>query len=121
MARELTDHKVEGQAMEPLRVHVMDEPGEGGACHNYMVSWNGGSECCLINFQNGPIKERGVNGISHESLLAILIDRLNGFQGGEHACEENRIALGHMEKALYALKQRTAGRIGRGVEGTSEK
>jgi len=32
--------------------------------------------CCGIAFQNGPIKEFGVNGITQEALLAIVIDRL---------------------------------------------
>lgn len=74
-----------------------------------------------IEFQNGPIKEFGVNGISNESLLAIVIDRLRGFQSGEYACEDNQIALESAEYCLNMLQKRTKDRLSRGVEGTNNK
>ncbi len=71
-----------------------------------------------ILFQNGPINEAGVNGITHEALLAILIDRLRGFQAGPFKSKANACALTHMEEALMWLNQRTLERMRRGVEGT---
>lgn len=77
--------------------------------------------CCDINFQNGPIAESGVNGISNEALLAIVEDRLIGFQSGEYACRENAIALTKLQEAMMWLQKRTRDRVARGVEGTMQK
>jgi hypothetical protein len=77
--------------------------------------------CVDIRFQNGPINEHGVNGISQEALLAVVIDRLRSFQAGPYACRENATALTKCEEALMWLKLRTQRRIDRGVEGTSAK
>ena len=62
-----------------------------------------------------------MNGISQEALLAILIDRLRGFQSGQYACRENAIALTKLEEATMWLQKRTLDRVRRGVEGTSVK
>jgi len=117
------DHKV--VANDPLDITVMDDPGSGGAHHNYRISWPAesvsGQNRITILFQNGPIKEHGVNGITQEVLLAIVIHRLRCFQAGPFACEANAIALSHSEAALEALKSRTRERLARGVEGTSTK
>jgi hypothetical protein len=74
-----------------------------------------------VQFQNGPIKEAGINGCHQEDLLAVVIDRLRYFQTGEYACRENAIALTHCEDALRWLRHRTNARIECGVEGTSKK
>jgi hypothetical protein len=71
-----------------------------------------------IQFQEGNPAEVGTNGVTHEALLAILIDRLKGFQGGKYACRENAIALTKLQEALMWLKSRTEARVARGVEGT---
>lgn len=135
--RLLNDHIVEGDSSNhQLKVEVLDEPGHGGACHRYDVtgfdtannSSNGSPDGyansfsrSIVLFQNGPIKEYGVNGLTHEALLAILIDRMRGFQSGPYACRDNAIALTHLEEALMWLQRRTRERIKRGVEGTHQK
>ena len=124
--RALTDHTVSGDQAVQLKINVTDEPGQGGANHEYAISWagpvaNGPDDFMTISFQNGPIKEFGVNGITQEALLAIVIDRLRGFEGGPFSCRENAIALTHIEEALMWLQRRTAARIKRGVEGTNQK
>lgn len=129
--RELTEHIVEGDSANQLKVAVADEPGQGGACHRYVIFGfdiatnpskdDGSYDDCEILFQNGPIKEAGVNGITHEVLLAILIDRMRSFQAGPYACIDNQIALTSLEEALRQLQRRTKARIARGVEGTHEK
>jgi hypothetical protein len=70
-----------------------------------------------LKFQQGPISEGGVNGCQIEDVLDILIRRLSGFQLGKFPCNENRIALEHMETALLWLKFRTSKRISQNVEG----
>lgn len=71
-----------------------------------------------LKFQHGPIGEVGVNGITNEVLLAIVIDRLEGFQSSKWACMENQVALDKCKDALNQLEQRTQKRTARGVEGT---
>ncbi len=126
--RYIDSHRVNG-VNEQLTIAVLDEPGAGGAHHLYCIrGFNTKTnpsdapsipvDQCAILFQNGPIKEAGVNGITHETLLAILIDRLEYFQAGQYRCEENEAALQSLKEAQVKLLQRTARRVARGVEGT---
>src|SRR5882672_10115250 len=112
--REITSHKVVGNERNELFIGVTDEPGAGGANHEYLVySWPHleNLKCVLrtaeIKFQNGPIPVNGINGVTHEVLLAIVADRLNSFQCGPYPCAENDMALHHVVQALNWLKQRT--------------
>jgi hypothetical protein len=116
--REITTHKG-NELDDQLKILVLDEPGHGGACHRYQINDMLSYDTTEIFFQNGPVKEHGVNGISIESLLAICIDRLQGFQSGPYKCHENAMALIDVESALGWLKMRTSDRQARGVEGTS--
>ncbi len=105
-------------------VEAMDERGQGNANHIYRVTTVVPPEedCCLLNtieFQNGPIKEFGVNGVMNEDLIAIVIDRMRGFQSGKYSCRDNAMALAKLEEALMWLRNRTNNREARGVEGTN--
>ena len=100
-------------------VYSEEAVGNGGAHHKYAIRDKNGKLLAFIKFQDGAIKESEVNGINQEDLLAIVIDRLRGFQEGRYACRENGIALGRVEEALMWLQRRTADREKRGVEGTS--
>lgn len=126
MTRELTSHKV-NVLNDALRIVVLDEHGPGNACHRYEIGWGGGPDDMsdanptYIAFQNGPVSEAGVNGISIEALLAIVEDRLDCFQSGPFACRENAGALSKVRDAMIWLQKRTLDRISRGVEGTSQK
>ena len=115
------------------KVISVDEPGDGGAYHEYRIVNNFITRLDnptepgpkfpvnfgLIQFQKGPVKESGVNGCHQEDLIAIVIDRLQCFQAGDFACRENALALTKLEEALHWLNHRTKDRIDRGVEGTS--
>ena len=116
--RELNEHKI-NSANDTLKVNVLDEPGQGNACREYEISHPNMSPT-RISFQNGPINAdgNGVNGLTHEVLLAILADRLRGFQSGPYSCKANACALTHIEEAQHWLQQRTLERMRRGVEGT---
>lgn len=142
----VTDHKLNG-LNERLTVTALDQPGSGGANHQYSVElfqndepadrWPNGirvpTVALHIKFQNGPIQSvEGMNGVTNEALLAVLIDRMRGFQGlnpltegglparapAPFACRENALALTYMEEALMWLQKRTRARLARGVEGT---
>lgn len=124
--RQLTSHIVNG-LNEALQINVLDEPGQGGACHEYEIlltpvaSQPAVTNCWKINFQNGPVKVAGFNGISQEALLAVVEDRLLSFQAGQYACRENAIALTKIQEAMQWLQKRTRDRMARGVEGTNVK
>lgn len=133
--RLITDHKLPG-LNDAIKVAAVDAPGPGGANHVYTIDLIGGAPtsgglAAAIGFQNGPIGESGFNGITNEALLAVLIDRMRGFQHlrnlhgsfdfnsrGKYACRENAIALTSLEEALMWLQKRTRDRLARGVEGT---
>ena len=117
--REIHDHKI-NPANDLIEITAIDLPGAGGANHEYMIEVPEGLTC-RISFQNGPIAENGVNGVTQEALLAIVADRLRSFQAGPHACPENSDALTHTIEALETLKARTKARMARGVEGTHKK
>jgi hypothetical protein len=136
--RQITDHKIEGIDNQ-IDIKVLDEPGAGGACHEYqivntvhqkdLVDVKEGVEefavsiinhvLCCISFQNGPVLEAGINGITQEALITVCIDRLRCFQSGDFACDDNLDALTHLEAALTCLQKRTRDRLSRGVEGRS--
>lgn len=127
--RELHDHKI-NPANDKLSITVTDDPGAGGANHRYLImgfDLSANPSCphgmeeqggTFILFQNGPIPEVGVNGVTHEALLAIVADRLRSFQAGPYACRENALALTKIEEAMHWLHDRTLARMQRGVEGT---
>jgi len=105
------------------QIFIGDKPGQGGACHEYFIGRANDNinepvgEFGYIKFQNGPIKEFGVNGCHQEDLLAIVIDRLQSFQADQYACRENELALTKIQEALHWLNHRTNERVKRGVEG----
>ena len=133
--REITAHRV-NPANDQIAIHVTDTPGAGGANHRYELTGfdtannpsrtdKDGYEASfskqVILFQNGPIPSAGVNGVTQEVLLAIVQDRLEAFQAGLFACEENGKALEAVKQAQHWLQFRTLKRMARGVEGTHQK
>lgn len=130
--RTIEDHKV-NPANDTLSITVEGAVGAGGANHLYTIAgfdsasnpddpfvarYGSGAKHSTVLFQNGPINEVGVNGVTHEALLAIVADRLRSFQAGPYACKANACALTHIEEAQHWLQQRTIERMRRGVEGT---
>jgi hypothetical protein len=117
VVRVLTTHKT-NECNEALTITVLDDPGQGGANNEYLILSPVGLVSTLIKFQNGPMP---VNGLTNEALLAIVEDRLEGFQRGPYACIYTGIALGAVTLALLTLGIRTKDRTVRGVEGTHAK
>lgn len=124
--RQISTHKVNG-CNEAIGLTADDrDENNGNTSHCYTVRWWESAygvnkdEELVLQFQRGPIKEAGVNGITNEVLLAILIDRLKGFQTSQWYCDENQQALLGLMRARDAMFARTAKRTERGVEGTHE-
>jgi len=129
---EIHDHKI-NPANEQLTIVATDSPGPGGAYHRYEISgfdltdvpattepdgYGDALYGVTLFFQNGAINEVGVNGVTHEALIAIVLDRLRAFQTGPYACRENALAISKLEEAQHWLHYRTRMREARGVEGT---
>ena len=69
-----------------------------------------------IDFQEGPVGEVGVNGVTSEALLAIIIDRTEKLNQ-QFPCQENVQALSHLRDTLANFNSRTWNREVRNVEG----
>lgn len=108
----------------PTNVAAIDErdPKAGNASHTYGIQYGGPKDVCHVQFQHGP---RGVEGstpgVFDDDLLAIIEDRLVGFQSGPFACNENAEALTAVRDAREALGKRVARRIAQGVLGANVK
>jgi hypothetical protein len=63
-------------------------------------------ELLHIKFQQGPVSEAGVNGVTDEAVIQLLIDHINGFQSGKYASEANAQAVNHLQGALGWLRSR---------------
>lgn len=122
--RIITDHALNG-LNENLALEA-GPAGNGGASHDYVIRLGNTSRDAKVSayplhFQEGAIDEvGGVNGISNEVLVAIVIDRLRGFQEGPFKCRDNAIALTDLEGVLMRMQKRTRDRMARGVEGTHQ-
>ena len=85
--------------------------------HNYEIRFE--DDFVSIDFQDGPVKENGVNGITSEALLSILIHRTEVLNGN-FPCAENEAAIAGLKAALEAFESRTRDRIARQVEGENK-
>ena len=94
-----------------------DEPTKLPAGHFYDVI--AGDTITPIQFQNGPVKENGVNGVTSEALMAIVIHRLR-ILNEAFPCRENSLAITNFEQGLMWLEHRTRDRQKRGVEGLNK-
>lgn len=143
MTREINGHHINSFNREHLEV-LADSRSNGGASHVYSLTlktdrtgkiriFSGDmavagdgtikEEVCVIKFQMGSVQTHdvGFNGITDEALLAIVLDRLQGFQQGPVSCRENAIVITKLEECLMWLRKRAEDRERRGVEGTSQK
>lgn len=104
--RQIDEHH-DGHGLNDDIVISADEkdPSGGGASHVYQAALDG-TVIASVQFQHGPRNELGsIPGATEAVLLAILIDRLRGFQAGPYACRENAIQLTHLEEALMWARE----------------
>ena len=107
----------------PVNVSALDEPDPkaGNASHLYAIQVGGPNEVLTIQFQHGPRGDATSKaGVFEDALLAILQDRLEGFQSGEFRCDENHNALVSIKQARESLNLRVARRMAKGVLGVNK-
>ncbi len=100
---EVTLHLADGKANKNIQV-TAGPPGKGGAPTSYCTVLIGGQApypTSVISFTDGEHA-----GLTNEALLAIVLDRLEKFQEGPFACDENANALWHLKRALVHLHDR---------------
>jgi hypothetical protein len=113
----ITHHQAVPSALNDNISIVGFDVGAGGANTSYTV--HAGEHPTNLTFHTGNPAD-GVKGISNEALLAVLIDRLEGFQSGRFASRQNETILGHLRNALSAMDKRTETRTDAGTVGTQE-
>ena len=94
------------------------QEGQATAGHRYEFR-HGEVEIGGLNFQFGPVKQVGVNGVQTEGVLSALIDRTQVLDAA-FQCDENKEAIAHLEEALHLFNKRTADRRARQVEGLAK-
>jgi len=120
MARQITKHH-DGHGLNESINILADDPDQSGASHVYMGSIEA-APVLTLQFQKGPRGELGSTpGVTEAAVLAVLIDRLKGFQEGPYACKENAIILSGLEDCLHWTKARADERASRGVLGKNER
>ena len=62
-----------------------------------------------IHFQEGPIKECGVNGVMNEDLIAMVITRLEHFQKTQFACREKRSSYNQIGRGVVVVEKTNHG------------
>lgn len=107
-------------------VYAVGEKENGGAYHTYRIHKSDSNEyedyIGKIAFQKGARNDSGSEeGVIDTDLLEVVRHRLQCFQEGEYATEENDKALSHVELALIWLDRRVKDRADRDVLGTTEK
>ena len=88
-----------------------------------MPSRNGSGEVVekefiRVVFQSGLPKDVGINGCRVEDVLQLALDRLEEYQNGPLACEENEQAMQGLAFSIRALEERIRRRQEQGVLNT---
>lgn len=99
-----------------VAVNAMSTLADGTNVAGHLYQVLAGPKTIAVEFQNGAVKEHGVNGVTNEALLAILIHRTQVLNE-RFPCRENSIAITKMQEALMWFDKRTADREARGIEG----
>lgn len=127
--KRLTEHKISTLNINNIEVYPIDERDSDGAHHWYCIDVLKLSEqekceglfevpyTVNLKFQKGGLQEAGPNGITDQALIAIVLDRMRGFQNGPYSSRDNAIAITKLEEALDRMARRYRERALRGVEG----
>lgn len=99
-----------------VAVNAISILGDGTNVEGHQYQVLAGYKSLQVEFQHGAVKENGVNGVTNEALLAILIHRTEVLNQ-RYPCRENSVAITKMQEALMWFDKRTSDRKARGVEG----
>jgi hypothetical protein len=111
----ITAHCLPGVWGDGLAITAIYQSDDNGVCNHYVLK--GGEVDQDIVFQHGNAADKGINGVTVESLIAIAAHRLKDFQKGDMACKDTATAIEHLEAALGQLIDRMQRRVNLGVVG----
>lgn len=91
------------ESKPPVRLLAMDVPQEGSS-HQYRVERDDGSQVGYVNFHRGEIEINicDVNGVTPESLIAMLMDHIKSAE--KYHQRQRDMAIKRLDEALRALK-----------------
>lgn len=98
---------------------VITEHLSGSEDYQFISTTNTERTVGYLRFQEGNPAD-GVNGVTFESILEVLAERIGRFQESEFACAENEQALTKIKEARDILYSRIQRRKEEGVLGTQE-
>lgn len=118
-------HHHDGHGLNDSIAITCDERDEtsGNTSHEYAASMNEGKTIVAsVSFQHGPRDAPdSIPGATDAVLLAIVLDRYEGFQAGPYACDENALVVTKLQEALHWMQHRANERARRGVLGKNAK
>lgn len=89
--------------------------------NTYKVYDKEGNKLSTVRFQDGLPSMTGINGLTNEAIIAIVMDRLKCQNKGDFKCAHNDKAIECLGAAKAALEARVSDREKRGVSGTHSK
>jgi len=104
----------------PVEITCEDATNFGTKHHFEVVETATGKSLSRIDFQEGPVKEAGVNGVQDYHLLQIIRERLVNSINSKYTTHELELALDYVEAAIMQLNKRTVARQLAKKEGTSQ-
>jgi len=118
---EVKFHHHEDSNAPPIRerIYRLKERNAGGNVGSYRISVADNTERAshtLLHFIDTKANAPDF-GITNESLLAVVLDRLTCCQEGAFPCPENQVAIDGVSAALNALKHRSKRRFLSNMEG----
>lgn len=87
--------------------------------HTYTAIGSGERQLVSLNFQTESTASVGANGLTNESLIAVLLHRLR-FLNAQLPSRNTALAISNLVQAATLLEARSTNRQVRQVEGTEE-
>lgn len=115
MKRRKDNAKTEGNKLTKIEDKAKPED----FAPNNFIHLNEKTNSFGFRFQNGPIKESGVNGCQVDCLIEAAKLMLESFQKSVPS-RQTALAITKLDEALLWLKHRTEERERRGIEGTGK-
>lgn len=105
-----------------IAITADERDAKGGGSSNFYRVTIDGEVCAEVQFQHGPRAEPdSTPGLTDAVLLAIVLDRYEGFQAGPFRCRENALVATKLEEAMHWMQHRARERAQRGVLGKNQK
>lgn len=101
--REVRDFNIPGDPVR-LLVNVLDQPMDGASSDYVFQRESDGANLGNLHFHHGEISEiNDVNGVSMETVIGVLIDRLETLQKSPFADRQYEMALKRLNEAHKCL------------------